>query len=92
MKEDLSQPFYIPIGKGKVNLHTGQRGGYYLPALEPKCEEASLATEPTEPQWRREQWEYVQQLRAQILFLSNKVNELRANASKRKSKDTYVIK
>lgn len=36
MKEDLSQPFYVPIGKGKLNLHTGQRGGYYLPALEPK--------------------------------------------------------
>ena len=33
------KPFYVPIGKGKVNLHTGQRGGYYLPALEePKLE------------------------------------------------------
>ena len=37
--EDYSQPFYVPIGKGRVNLHTGIRGGYYLPALELKEEE-----------------------------------------------------
>lgn len=37
--EDYTQPFYVKIGRGRVNLHTGIRGGYYLPALEPKEEE-----------------------------------------------------
>ena len=77
------QPFYVPIGKGKLNLHTGIRGGYYLPALEPK--ELSEEIEAKEPRWTKKQWDIVDQLKAQVLHLSNKVNEMRAKASKRKT-------
>ena len=76
MKEDLSQIFYVPIGKGKINLHTGQRGGYYLPALEPKYEEAPPGAQPPDPQWRRDQWEYVRQLRAQVIHQQKRISEL----------------
>lgn len=46
---------------------------------------------PQEPQavereWNKRQWGRVQQLEARVLFLSNKVNELRA---KRKHKSKY---
>ncbi len=81
----LDQPFYVPLGKGKVNLHTGQQGGYYLPALE----EPEPKDEQPEPQWNKRQWDYVKQLKSQVIFLTSKVNEMRANASKR---NTYTIK
>ena len=42
------------------------------------------------PEWTKRQWDMVQQLKAQVLFLSNKINEMRANASKRKT--DYTIK
>ena len=61
-----NQPFYVPIGKGKVNLHTGQRGGYYLPALELDIEEvrkdASLM-----PIEAKRLWGKVQQLESEVV-------------------------
>lgn len=47
-----NQPFYIPFGMGKMNYHTGIRGGYYLPALErdtPNIEERLARLEEMEP-------------------------------------------
>ena len=32
---EYNQPFYMPVGKGKMNYHTGVRGGYYLPPIDP---------------------------------------------------------
>lgn len=41
----------------------------------------------TEEPWTKRQWDTIKQLKAQVLFLSSKVNEMRANApKKRKSK------
>ena len=82
------QPFYVPIGKGKVNLHTGQQGGYYLPALEPKLEE-SVST--PEPQWTKEQWQYVQQLRAQVVHLNKRLSELEGKSNKKRGVRKDVI-
>ena len=42
--------------------------------------------ESNQPEWTKRQWSEVQQLKAQVLFLSNKVNKMRAKASKRKTK------
>ncbi len=38
-----------------------------------------------EEPFNKRQWDTVQQLKAQVLFLSSKVNEMRAKASKRKT-------
>ena len=51
--------------------------------------ESPDSTTLKEPEWSRRQWGEVQQLKAQVLFLSNKINEMRANASKRKPKSKY---
>ncbi len=80
-----NQPFYVPIGKGKLNLHTGQRGGYYLPALESTIENTQAEIPQEAPDWIRKLWDNQTQLKAQVLFLSSKVNQRRANASKRKT-------
>ena len=48
---ECDQPFYVPVGKGKLNLHTGIRGGYYLPALEPREPGIAEEAEPTKKQW-----------------------------------------
>jgi len=66
--EDFTQPFYIPIGKGKLNLHTGIRGGYYLPALEPKEEEPRIE-EPIPP--RKE----LVEMKGLVLYLQRNLNE-----------------
>mgnify|MGYP001617153409 CR=1 FL=1 len=66
----FSQPFYVPIGKGKINLHTGQRGGYYLPPLEPKIEEAVTYQDT---KWTYRQWDKVQELESRILYLQKKI-------------------
>ena len=43
-----------------------------------------------EKTWSKRQWGIVQQLKAQVLFLSNKINVMRANASKRKRVHKYT--
>lgn len=88
MEEDFTQPFYVPIGRGKRNLHTGQRGGYYLPALEPKPFSPSSIVKPPEPQWTRRQWDTVGQLRGQIKYLETKLYEHLDKA--KKGKGDYV--
>ncbi len=80
------QPFYVPIGKGKLNLHTGQRGGYYLPALEPDIKGIEVEIPQKAPDWIRKLWDSHNQLRGMVQFLYLKETERRANASKRKSK------
>lgn len=59
--------------------------GRYLPSLEPK--EESIKSEQLEESWNKRQWDTIKQLKAQVLFLSDKVNKMRANASKRKAFD-----
>ena len=61
---------------------------YHYPMDESGC------IKPPEPQWNKQQWDTIKQLEARVLFLSNKVNEMRANASKRKPnryKDKYIL-
>ena len=53
---------------------------YHYPMDESGC------IKPPEPEWNKRQWGEVQQLKAQVLFLSNKINEMRAHASKRKGR------
>lgn len=77
------QPFYVGIGNKRFK---GISANGYLPALESK---EIPREDKVEPQWVKRQWGMVQQLKAQVLFLSNKINEMRAKASKRK---TYTIK
>ena len=44
----------------------------------------------TAPQWERPQWQYIQQLRAQVNYLNNKVTEMRAEKKKpKRQKITY---
>ena len=81
--ENFNQPFYV--GLNNPRFPTARSG--YLPALEPK--EVSLDADKVEPEWSKRQWGIVQQLKAQVLFLSNKINEMRANASKRKGNSKY---
>lgn len=42
--------------------------------------------EASEPAWDTSQWDYVLQLKGQVVFLTNKVNELLTRKPKRKSK------
>ena len=56
---------------------------YHYPMDEKGC------IRPPEPEWNKRQWDTIKQLEARVLFLSNKVNEMRANASKRKPKSKY---
>ena len=51
--------------------------------LEPSIEK------PPETEWSVTQWDYVRQLKGQVVFLTNKVNELLARKPKRKSKYLY---
>ncbi len=43
----------------------------------------------TQSEWTGNQWDYVQQLKGQVVFLTKKVNELLARKPKRKSKYLY---
>lgn len=88
----FDEPFYVPIGKGKLNLHTGQRGGYYLPALESGREEQpEISLEA--PDWIRKLWDSHNQLRGMVKFLYSKEIERRAIASKGRPNDIkYIIK
>ncbi len=54
------------------------------PSLNQDREEPIVGT-PTEPEWTKGQWYVVNQLKAQVLFLSSKINEMRANANKKSS-------
>ncbi len=45
----------------------------------------------TQPEWTGKQWDYVQQLKAQVLFLTNKVNELLARKKKDKGYKDYAV-
>ncbi len=38
---------------------------------------------PPEPEWLRQQWQSVQQLRAMVTYLNNKVTEMRAEKKKK---------
>ena len=87
--DDITQPFYVPVGKGRLNLHTGQRGGYYLPALKPTTENTRAEIPQEAPDWIRKLWDTQNQLRGMVQFLYSKETERRANASKR---ETFTIK
>jgi len=74
MMSEYRQPFYIPFGKGRVNLHTGIRGGYYLPPIDPTYD-IDNAPVKSVPVWEQEQWKVIEQLRAQILYLRKQLLE-----------------
>ena len=48
-------------------------------------QETPIVNIDSEKSWTKRQWDTVQQLKAQVLFLSDKVNKMRVNASKRKT-------
>ena len=88
MEEDYSQPFFVGINNERFP-HRDDYG--YLSALEEYPKEVSEYPERVTEQdaWTtmeltNKQWDTINQLKAQVLFLSSKVNEMRANASKRK--------
>lgn len=89
---DTTQGFYIPIGKGKLNLHTGIRGGYYLPALElPEDIQLEPVVIPTFIYFKNdiralELNSRVTELENANKYLLETIKEMRANASKRKGK------
>lgn len=84
MLEDYTQPFFVGVN----NERFPHRDAYgYLLALEPK--EIPDEADKVELYWGKSQWDYIRQLKAQMLFLSNKVNEMRDKASKRTK---YTIK
>lgn len=74
-----NQPFYICGSKGK--FHPSYR--FYLPALEDREEQTAPIEKDTE--WTSRQWDAVNQLKAQILHLQNKLNE-HLDRSKKKHK------
>ena len=60
--------------------------GKPLPPIDPPEREATPLFEAPEPAWSRDQWQYIKQMRAQVLHLNTKVTELSA---KRKPKGQY---
>lgn len=89
MNEDYTQPFYVPIGKGKLNLHTGQRGGYYLPPLEGKEEVNKQPQEIIHRHYNitKQQWDELIQLRRTVSFL---IRELNKQSIKKKFPTKYL--
>jgi len=74
------QPFYV--GLANPRGFRGVRNGY-LPALEPRdFSNKVISEEKVEQPWSRRQWDTVTQLKAQVLHLSSKVNEMRAKRAK----------
>ena len=69
--------------------------GETLPRLEPKLETLSeeritrLEELASEEQWTARRWDTVNQLRGEVLFLSNKIMEMRAS---RKPQRTFKYK
>lgn len=55
----------------------------------PICENIPQETHFVDTQWSRRQWGIINQLRGELNFLTSKVNEMRANASKRRPKTKY---
>lgn len=53
----------------------------------PLCQDTLEEPRQLEEPWDKRQWDTIKQLKAQVLFLSSKVNEMRASASKRKAFD-----
>ncbi len=78
------QPFWVGVNNVRFP-HRSIDG--YLRALESK--ELPEDTDKLEEPWIKSQWDYIRQLKAQVLFLSSKVNKTRANASK--GKPNYTI-
>ena len=70
----MTMPFYVPIGKGKLNLHTGIRGGYYLPATEPLEEVIEHPT--TEPLEVKHIYHHINPQTNKVAYLLKKVVEL----------------
>jgi len=82
VSKDNTQPFFVGANNERFP-HRSIDG--YLAALESLSTKETPIVNIEEEPWTKRQWDTVQQLRAQVLFLSDKVNEMRANASKRKT-------
>ena len=66
-----------------LDLETQSAPAHYVEVKE--GEASIIPLDPAEP-WERDQWQYVQQMRAQVLHLNTKVNELQA---KKRPKGNY---
>ena len=60
-----------------------------LEAIEQVSSTAGSSPEPIVQPWAKEQWQYVQQLRAQVNYLNNKMLELRAEKKKGNSYEPF---
>ena len=81
--EALKDPQYLV--DGLMDCYREEQS-FYQPFVPSKSAERLLSSQETSgPEWTKRQWGEVQQLKAQVLFLSNKINEMRANASKGKT-------
>jgi len=69
---DYTQPFYIGFNNPRFRY---ARNGY-LPALEYPEEVSKTPQQVIETEWSARQWDTVQQLKAQVLYLQSKVVEL----------------
>ncbi len=81
VREDPMYRLQLQISDMRAELEPAH--SQYIP------EEPIISNKEDEP-WSNKQWDTINQLKAQVLFLSSKVNEMRAKASKRKPK--YTIK
>jgi len=92
MQEDYTQPFYVPIGEGKLNLHTGIRGGYFLPPLEePKQKESPDTNELLLSQYLTQRIKKLGQLEARLIYIQNKINEHIASSKRKTEKPKGAV-
>ena len=69
--------FDFPMSYAFRSYVEEQCTGRPLPSIElPAEKEIVPLPETPEPAWTRDQWQYVQSLHAQMLYLQNKVTEL----------------
>jgi len=57
-----------------------------------RLERSIIETHTQGPKWTNRQWDEVQQLKSMVLHSQKKINEMRANANKKGTKDIYIYK
>ena len=68
------EPFYIPLDKR--HLFHGYSIDGYLPALEQAEIEPQIVSEPLQPEWGKQQWDIVLQIKAEVVGWRQKHSEL----------------
>ena len=82
--KDFTEEQWREIDTARARLQAYKDKVQPYPALHDELNDVRAASpllEP-EPEWKRRQWQYVQQLRAQVNYLNTKVTEMRAEKKK----------